>query len=167
MRNLRSLGLSALAGLMFVSLSACSGMDMPNLPTMTQFDAASFDTSQLGGRLAQTASLSASGGTGYCYQYVAQAIHAQLPAFLYGQHAYMAADQLAASSFFREVAVSPDTLPNLPAGAIVVWGQGSSESGHISIADGHGNEISDHISRQMTAHYGGASARVFLPASTL
>ena len=50
-----------------------------------------------------------------------------------------------------------------PAGAIVVWGKGTSTSGHISIAQGNGMETSDFVGNQMTYHYGGAPARVFLP----
>ncbi len=166
MFKLRSLGQLTLTAFLLTGLTACSGMDMPNLPTMSQLNTNSFDSS-LGGRLAQAASIRSTGGTGYCYQYVAQAIHSQLPAFLSGQHAYMAADQLASSQYFREVSVSSNNLSSLPAGAVVVWSKGSSESGHISIADGQGHEISDHITTQMTAHYGGGSARVFLPANTL
>ena len=77
----------------------------------------------------------------------------------------MAADQLAANPAFKEVAVPASQLASLPAGAIVVWGKGTSESGHISIANGQGYEISDHISPQMLAHYGGGAARVFVPVS--
>jgi len=113
--------------------------------------------------LASSAESGVSGGTGYCYQYVAQAIHSQYTPFLSGMHAYLAAEQLASNPLFKEVQVAPALLPALPAGAVVVWGQGSSESGHISIADGRGQEISDHIAPQMTAHYGGAQARVFVP----
>ena len=51
----------------------------------------------------------------------------------------------------------------LPAGAIVVWGKGTSKSGHISVAQGNGMETSDFVGNQMTYHYGGAPARVFLP----
>ena len=98
-----------------------------------------------------------------CYEYVANAVSAKVGNFLYGGHAYMAANQLARNANFKEVKVSRADLPNLPAGAIVVWGKGNSKSGHISIADGKGNEISDFIGRQMTSHYGGAAPRVFLP----
>lgn len=118
---------------------------------------------QLGQNLAQFAISQNSGGTGYCYQYVAQAIHAHLPGFLSGNHAYLAAEQLAQSPHFKEVAVAPSQLSLLPAGAVVVWEQGRSESGHISIADGRGHEVSDHIQAQMLAHYGGGQPRVFLP----
>lgn len=98
-----------------------------------------------------------------CYEYVANAVDARIASFLSGAHAYMAADQLARSKHFKEIQVRPQDLPKLPAGAIVVWGKGSSRSGHISIADGKGNEISDFIGPQMTSHYGGGRPRVFLP----
>lgn len=98
-----------------------------------------------------------------CYKYVANAVDARIAPFLSGGHAYMAAAQLARSNYFKEIRVTRQDLPKLPAGAIVVWGKGTSRSGHISIADGKGNEISDFIGPQMTSHYGGAHPRVFLP----
>ncbi|PIQ28531.1 hypothetical protein COW36_12860 [bacterium (Candidatus Blackallbacteria) CG17_big_fil_post_rev_8_21_14_2_50_48_46] len=102
----------------------------------------------------------------YCYRFVADAIHSVTEPFLEGYHAYMAADYLAKNRHFQEIFPSLDHLEKLPAGAIVVWGKGHSRSGHISIADGQGNEISDHIRPQMLSHYGGASYRVFLPVET-
>jgi hypothetical protein len=101
----------------------------------------------------------------YCYRFVAEAIHAFTDPFLVGYHAYMAADYLAKSRSFHEIFPSVKALEKLPAGAIVVWGKGNSRSGHISIADGQGNEISDHIRPQMLSHYGGASFRAFLPVA--
>ena len=75
----------------------------------------------------------------------------------------MAADQLAARpDIFSEVPAGD--LTKLPPGAVVVWPKGSSESGHISIAQGNGMETSDFQGRQMTSHYGGGGTpRVFLP----
>ncbi|HEY9844398.1 MAG TPA: peptidoglycan-binding domain-containing protein [Candidatus Obscuribacterales bacterium] len=117
----------------------------------------------LGRQIAAFARSQMSGGSHYCYQYVAKAIHAFLPNFLKGMHAYMAAQQLASSRYFREISIPSHELPKLPVGAVVVWEKGKSASGHISIADGKGNEISDHFAPQMTAHYGGGACRVFLP----
>lgn len=155
--------------LMLSALSSCGEMEfapIPDLGTLnqngTQLSFSKMDT-QLGMELAQSAKTNATGGTGLCYKYVAAAIHDHVSPFLYGMHAYMAADQLAAHPRFSEVAVNTDDLGSLPAGAIVVWGQGSSPSGHISIADGRGYEISDHQAQQMRRHYGGASPRVFIP----
>jgi hypothetical protein len=72
------------------------------------------------------------------------------------------AGQLAArKDLFTEIPAGD--LTSLPAGALVVWGKGTSKSGHISIALGDGRESSDFVGRQMTRHYGGAGARVFLP----
>ena len=120
----------------------------------------------LGEQMARYARQRVSGYQGSCYRYVALAIHANTEAFLQGYHAYMAADYLANSRYFSEIALNNvNDLESLPAGAVVVWGKGSSRSGHISIADGRGNEISDHMRPQMLSHYGGASARVFLPIS--
>lgn len=121
----------------------------------------------LGQRLATHARNRISGGRSHCYDYVARAIHAHFNPFLNGMHAYMAADYLAKTPQFIEVTVAVAELDKLPAGAVVVWGKGTSRSGHISIADGQGNEISDHVGRQMVSHYGGASHRVFLPVARL
>lgn len=101
------------------------------------------------------------GTVGWCYNAVADAVERVTGRFLWGSHAYQAADQFASSSHFYEV--WGRNLTSLPAGAIVVWGKGTSRSGHISVALGNGQEASDHISSQMTFHYGGAPSRVFLP----
>lgn len=119
--------------------------------------------SGLGQQLVDFAKRHTSGTRWRCYRFVARAIHAKTEPFLQGMHAYMAADQLAQSKYFKEIEVSAADLPSLPAGAVVVWGKGSSRSGHISIADGQGNEISDHIAPQMQAHYGRARHRTFIP----
>lgn len=166
------------AGLLLSLTTACS-LEMPGGLNYTGFprQGAGYGSSgaklgslsvgaynqQLGQQLADYAVSHASGGTGQCYAYVAKSIHAHITPFLWGMHAYMAADQLAASSAFREISLSADQLASLPAGAVVVWDKGSSESGHISIADGQGREVSDHVEVQLTAHYGGGSYRVFLP----
>ncbi|MBF2054317.1 MAG: hypothetical protein IGS03_12770 [Candidatus Sericytochromatia bacterium] len=163
----RSLAWLAMASALLLSLSACGELEMPGLaqwsggsPLSSQSLSSS---SALGLQIAAHAERNASGGTGWCYQYVAESIHAFVPAFLSGEHAYMAADQLAAHPRFDEVQLLPAQLAELPAGAVVVWSKGSSPSGHISIADGRGYEISDHRARQMQRHYGGGSFRVFLP----
>ena len=123
----------------------------------------------LGKALAMAGSREAGGkrrAGGYCYRHVANAVDRVIGRFLSGMHAYMAASQLAArKDLFVET--SAGNLSSLPAGAIVVWGKGSSESGHISIAMGNGMEVSDFIGQQMTYHYGGASARVFLPKARM
>ena len=101
------------------------------------------------------------GTVGWCYSAVADAVERVTGRFLWGAHAYQAADQFAASLHFYEV--WGRNLTTLPAGSVVVWGQGVSRSGHISVSLGNGQEASDHITSQMTYHYGGAPARVFLP----
>lgn len=172
MPNARKLASLALTALMLTALPSCANLDMPALMTAGQLGRSgaslslppgSFDQ-DFGLQLANTAYARHSGGTGWCYQYVAQAIHAHLPAFLSGEHAYLAAEQLALSPAFTEIRLSPESLSALPAGAVVVWEQGRSPSGHISIADGQGREISDHVAPQMLSHYGGGGYRVFLPA---
>jgi len=116
-----------------------------------------------GDRIADEAYYEASrrGTYGYCYNAVADAVERITGRFLWGSHAYQAADQFASSSHFYEV--YSYNIRSLPAGAIVVWGKGSSRSGHISVALGDGREASDDIAQQMTYHYGGARERVFYP----
>lgn len=116
-----------------------------------------------GNRIADEAYWEASsrGTYGWCYNAVADAVERITGRFLWGNHAYQSADQFASSIHFYEV-WNKDLL-SLPAGAIVVWGKGTSESGHISVSLGDGREASDHIAQQMTYHYGGASARIFYP----
>ena len=104
---------------------------------------------------------SSRGTYGWCYNAVADAVERITGPFLWGEHAYQAADQLSSSIDFYEV--YDYTLTSLPSGAIVVWGKGSSRSGHISVSLGDGREASDHIAYQMTYHYGGARERVFYP----
>ena len=119
----------------------------------------------LGKRLAGASMLETRGRTrsqSDCYKYVANAVDTVIGRFLTGMHAYMAASQLAARPhLFTEIPAG--NLTSLPAGAIVVWGKGTTRSGHISIAQGNGMETSDFHGKQMTYHYGGAGARVFLP----
>ena len=116
-----------------------------------------------GNRIADEAYWEASsrGTYGWCYNAVADAVERVTGRFLWGSHAYQAADQFASSSHFYEV--WNQDLRTLPQGAIVVWGKGTSRSGHISVSLGNGLEASDHIAQQMTYHYGGAPARIFYP----
>lgn len=101
--------------------------------------------------------------TGRCYAGVADAA-AKMGVSLTGMSAYMAADQLANSSKFKEVSIPADQLGSLPAGAIVVWGKTNvSPHGHISVALGDGREASDHIQKQMTSLRGHTNCRVFIP----
>jgi hypothetical protein len=116
----------------------------------------------LGRSLARRAASGAPGTVGRCYEFVANAVDDVIGRFLTGQHAYMASSQFAARpQQFTEI--SAGGLSSLPAGAIVVWAKGTSRSGHISIAVGDGREASDHVTSQMTRHYGGGGARVFIP----
>ncbi|MBF2053907.1 MAG: peptidoglycan-binding protein [Candidatus Sericytochromatia bacterium] len=132
--------------------------------TLKALEASQNGASALGRKLASIArSIAQSRNTvGHCYEGVAQAIDRIVPPFLSGGHAYMAAPQLAAHPRFKEIPALKN-MNSLPEGAVVVWGKGSSRSGHISIAIGKGQEASDHIAPQMQSHYGGARARVFLP----
>ena len=99
-----------------------------------------------------------------CYEWVAKALD-RVGVHLQGGSAHMAAGQLARSPRFREVQVSREQLPSLPAGAIVVWAGSPATTGHghghISIATGDGRELSDRPRKQLTNY--GKSFRVFLP----
>lgn len=93
--------------------------------------------------------------------------------FLDGVSAEWAAVDLAwQKKLFYEIplgSLKNEDLPRLPAGAIVVWkATDSNPWGHISIADGKGNEMSDFIAPQNTWYEGYDSRgrpgfRVFLP----
>ncbi|MBQ3421901.1 MAG: hypothetical protein IJH34_09580 [Romboutsia sp.] len=110
--------------------------------------------------------------TGYCLREVEQALRdAGLQNIPKKAHAYMYADVLAKRPDMKEVSYAPKDLNKLPAGAIVVWGKGTSPSGHISIADGRGREYSDYVgsqriktSRSDGKYYG--PPRVFIPQDT-
>ena len=91
---------------------------------------------------------------------------AGLPTFQYPS-AYMALNDLKNNPQFKEIRVSREELPNLPAGAIVVWqptrdGTPMGIHGHISISDGQGNEISDYKRPQRTTE-NASSYNVFIP----
>lgn len=117
--------------------------------------------------------------TGRCYFDVKRAVNSVYGEILTGASAYMAGNQLAASPHFEEVtgtqAQLRERLGNLPEGAIVVWDRSPNAAmrrarprtgwahGHISVADGRGNEISDHRTRQLNPHYAGGNVRIFLP----
>jgi hypothetical protein len=114
-----------------------------------------------GSKLAKDAAANANGPGGYCYKWVGNALRRH-GVNTSGASAYMAGDQLAKSSKFREVKVKPQDLKKLPAGAVVVWNKGAGHPhGHISIALGNGKEASDKLRDQITNY--GTSVRVFLP----
>lgn len=148
-----------------------SSQDQPRpAPTATPNTSGNSGYNAALGRELAAASRAENGGSRYstrrCYEYVANAVDRVIGKFLYGGHAYMAASQLAArKDLFTEVPATG--LSSLPAGAIVVWARGNTESGHISISLGDGQESSDHIAAQMPSHYGGGSARVFLPKARM
>jgi hypothetical protein len=97
-----------------------------------------------------------------CYEYVANALD-DSGIHLSGRHAYMAADQLASHPKVREIkGIKAEQLPSLPKGAIVVWDRSSDHvSGHISISEGNGYEMSDRERPQITDY--GTTFRVFMP----
>lgn len=140
----------------------------PAAPVAAPVPARPAATTSTGRKLADTALREARsrGTTGWCYSAVAESIARATRGRvnLSGRSAYMAAPQLARSPLFDEINVrSRNDLAKLPAGSVVVWGKGRSKHGHISVALGNGKEASDHITGQMTAHYGGGKPRVFVP----
>ena len=146
--------------------AAQAGGALMNLEDFELMNLAVFPGTAKGNALASKGrQIAASRGTyGRCYAAVADAVDATIARFLSGNSAYMAADQLARSGYFTEKKVSASQLPQLPAGAIVVWGKtGPSPDGHISIALGNGQEASDHITSQLTSLRGYSNFRVFMP----
>jgi len=128
-----------------------------------------FGESANGQAIANTARgiASARNTTGRCYAGVADALDRH-GVHLSGMSAYMAADQLARQPKFKEVQVGAQQLAQLPAGAVVVWGKtGASPDGHISISDGRGNEMSDHIAPQRSQLRGHQNFRVFVPQESV
>lgn len=119
--------------------------------------------SETGQKLAQSAEATANrmGSVGWCYKGVGESLRS-IGVETSGASAYMAADQLAKNPKMREVQVSNEELPKLPAGAVVVWDHNAEhQHGHISIALGNGKEASDHVQDQITNF--GTSHRVFIP----
>lgn len=111
---------------------------------------------ELGQKLGESA-LIVDNTHGWCLAGVNDSLGRVFGTGLYYESAYMAADDLSngvgVGAHFKEVSVSRDDLPSLPAGCIIVWGPTSSNiHGHISICLGDGRESSDHISDQMTTY---------------
>lgn len=110
-----------------------------------------------------------------CYAYVSDYIeHSLKTNFLTGMHAYMAADQLAKSHFFKETKATGAQLKDLPDGAIIVYpAQGGHSSGHIEVVASHPKTgakvaISDFTRPLTPSPWGNVSDakvkyRVFLP----
>ena len=82
-------------------------------------------------------------------------------------------DKLVEQGAFVEVTgdyASSADLANLPAGAVVCWeatgaNTAAGKYGHVTIADGHGGEISDHYQEKIYKSVGGRSDtyRVYIP----
>lgn len=125
---------------------------------------------QKGAQLASAAlgTGSSMGSTGWCYAGVIQSLAKVGVGGLYGESAYMAADQLAQRGDFAEMtgggwASNTEILSSLPAGAVVVWNRSDVNiHGHISVSIGDGREASDHTTGQYT-NCGNGTFRVFLP----
>lgn len=103
--------------------------------------------------------------TGWCLRGVNRAMQKVYGyGFSFGS-AYQALGALQSDSNFVEITnqyPNKSDLKNLPAGAIVVWGNNSAHPhGHISIALGDGREASDHIANQYTNS--GNGYHIFMP----
>lgn len=137
------------------------GGGAPGAGSASAVDPGSIQGTSWGSKLAKDAAANANGPGGYCFKWVSNALRRH-GVNTSGASAYMAADQLAKNSKFREVKVQPQDLKKLPAGAVVVWNKGAGHPhGHISIALGNGKEASDKIRNQITNY--GTGVRVFLP----
>lgn len=69
------------------------------------------------------------------------------------EHAYQMIEKFQKNKSFVEIDCEVEDLDLLPAGAIVVWDHGSNgdaPSGHISVSNGDGIEMSDHACAQNT-----------------
>jgi hypothetical protein len=103
---------------------------------------------------------------GYCYRGVKFSLR-KAGIDLYGGSAHMAAQQLAGCGTMKEISVKPEELASLQPGSVVVWSTTKAgPDGHISIALGNGKEASDHVTSQITRHYGG-TFRVFIPVKII
>ncbi|MBS2035697.1 hypothetical protein JST97_11970 [bacterium] len=102
----------------------------------------------------------------FCYRYVKMGIQSALGLALSGVHAYQAAAQLAHSRCFKEFGKPTSVLKpeDLTRGAVVVWAPNKRHpSGHIFVALGNGQEVSDRI--RITNLSYGTSARIFVPSN--
>ena len=103
-------------------------------------------------------------GTGLCAMGVRLALEDVLGEKFEKEDAYKWSKTLKERADFEKIQVKSSDLKKLPAGAIVVWGKTKeSPHGHISIADGKGNEISDHKDKQKTDLRGHKNFEVFVP----
>lgn len=69
------------------------------------------------------------------------------------EHAYQMIDKFQKNPKFVEIDCAVEDLDLLPAGAVVVWNHGNGNdapSGHISVSNGDGMEMSDHACAQNT-----------------
>jgi len=69
------------------------------------------------------------------------------------EHAYQMIDKFQKNPNFVEIDCAVEDLDLLPAGAVVVWDHGNGNdapSGHISVSNGDGMEMSDHACAQNT-----------------
>lgn len=106
--------------------------------------------SNMGNKLAETASQHQSGGVGLCLKYVREDLEKLgITSSGLGASACESADKLVKNNRFSQVSVAKSDLANLPAGCLVIFDRGDSSGlssmyGHILITDGKGNGISDH-----------------------
>ncbi len=103
------------------------------------------------------------GTSGWCAKGVMDSLEAAGLGVPRVASAYMAADNFARDSRFREVNLSPEQIRNLPPGAIIVspsnYGGYGSPHGHITVTLGNGQEASDHVQNLIVA----PGQRVFIP----
>jgi hypothetical protein len=120
-------------------------------------------TSDFGKRFAKTAEATANkiNTPGLCLKGVNDSMQAMGINPHRHPSAYMALDDFRKDPHFKEVSVSKSQLDKLPAGAVVIWGQGQGlPHGHISVALGDGREASSRVRKQLHLN---SQYHVFLP----
>ena len=163
--NLANYSTNAASGVS--NVAATTGTNAVTSATTGLSDNAKVDT-QTGKKLAEAvvSCINTNGSTtGWCLRGVNRAMSKVYGyGFSFGS-AYQALGALQSDSNFVEITgqyPNASDLKNLPAGAIVVWGNNSAHPhGHISIALGDGREASDHIANQYTNS--GNGYHIFMP----
>lgn len=131
-----------------------------NLPALKD---AGYDEEK-GYNLAKTAAGNAIGFTHKCAKYVRIALEKNGLSNGMRGDGYEYANILSQNSNFKEISTKDVNLSSLPAGCVLVYGQGvagyDSKAGHVEITLGNGQAVSDGVTNNIRP-----GARVFVPVS--